>query len=104
MRRLQREFGLSYLFISHNLAVVRHIADRVAVMYLGKLVEVASKRELYENPQHPYTKALLSAVPVAEPDETSNRVALTGDIPSPIDPPSRSEEHTSELQSLMSIS
>lgn len=94
MRRLQRESGLSYLFISHNLAVVRHIADRVAVMYLGKLVEVASKRELYENPQHPYTKALLSAVPVAEPDEKTDRVALSGDIPSPIDPPRGCQFHT----------
>lgn len=95
MRRLQRELGLSYLFISHNLAVVRHIADRVAVMYLGKLVEVAGKRELYENPQHPYTKALLSAVPVSgRGADARQKVTISGDIPSAINPPTGCRFHT----------
>ncbi len=87
MRDLQRELGLTYLFISHNLAVVRHIADRVAVMYLGKIVEITDKHALYENPLHPYTKALLSAIPIAKPGEPRNRTVLTGDVPSPMAPP-----------------
>jgi oligopeptide/dipeptide ABC transporter ATP-binding protein len=87
MRDLQRELGLTYLFISHNLAVVRHIADRVAVMYLGKIVEMTDKNALYENPQHPYTKALLSAIPMTNPDQRRQRVVLTGDVPSPMSPP-----------------
>ena len=87
MRDLQRELGLTYLFISHNLAVVRHIADRVAVMYLGKIVEITDKNALYENPLHPYTKALLSAIPIAKPGEPRNRTVLTGDVPSPMSPP-----------------
>ncbi|MEX0921986.1 MAG: dipeptide ABC transporter ATP-binding protein [Rhodovibrionaceae bacterium] len=94
MRRLQKEFGLSYLFISHDLSVVRHISDRVAVMYLGKLVEVTTKAELYKNPQHPYTQALLSAVPVPDPSQKTEPMALSGDIPSAINPPKGCRFHT----------
>jgi oligopeptide/dipeptide ABC transporter ATP-binding protein len=88
MDELQDEFGLTYLFISHDLSVIRYIADRVAVMYLGEIVELADKEELFENPQHPYTEALLSAIPVPDPRSTETRSLLKGDVPSPIDPPS----------------
>ena len=84
---LQREMGLSYLFISHDLAVVKHISDRIAVMYLGRIVELAPSEEIYSNPIHPYTKALISAIPVADPTYEPDRVILGGDVPSPIDPP-----------------
>jgi peptide/nickel transport system ATP-binding protein len=87
---LQRKLGLSYLFVAHDLAVIRHIADRVAVMYLGKIVEIGDVTEVYERPAHPYTQALLSAIPIPDPEteRTRTRILLQGDLPSPANPPS----------------
>lgn len=94
MNQLQERFGLTYLFISHDLSVVKHISDRVAVMYLGGIVEITSKNELYKNPLHPYTKALLTAIPLPDPEKKTDPKILEGDLPSPYNPPTGCRFHT----------
>ncbi len=94
MKQLQKELGLTYLFISHNIGVIRHISDRIAVMYLGKIVEMAEKKTLLQSPAHPYTKALLAAVPTMNPKKKRETLILEGDVPSPMNPPSGCRFHT----------
>ncbi|WP_411954142.1 ABC transporter ATP-binding protein [Alkalibacillus sp. S2W] len=94
LKKFQNEMNLTYLFIAHDLGVVRHISDRIIVMYLGKIVEMGDTKSIFENPQHPYTKALLSAIPVPDPEKKTDRIFLQGDVPSPMDPPKGCRFHT----------
>ncbi|MED4784211.1 dipeptide ABC transporter ATP-binding protein [Brevibacillus choshinensis] len=102
LQDLQEQFGMTYIFISHDLGVVEHISDRVAVMYLGEIVELSDKEELFQNPLHPYTRALISAIPVSDPDEKKERIILQGDLPSPANPPTGCRFHP-RCQSCMDI-
>jgi len=94
MKKMQQDFGPAYLFISHDLSVVRYVCDRVAVMYLGRIVEIGSKTDIFENAAHPYTQALLSAIPIPDVDAKKDRIVLQGDVPSPLDPPTGCRFHT----------
>src|SRR5262249_58959551 len=93
LKSLQRELGLTYVFIAHNLGVVEHLSDRVAVMYLGRVAEMADRERMYGNPRPPYTQALMSAIPLPDPTLRRKRIILTGDVPSPVDPPSGCNFH-----------
>jgi peptide/nickel transport system ATP-binding protein/oligopeptide transport system ATP-binding protein len=93
LKSLQRELGLTYLFIAHNMGVVEHISDRVTVMYLGKVVELADRQQMFRAPEHPYTQALMSAIPIPDPELRRKRVILRGDVPSPVNPPSGCHFH-----------
>ena len=94
MQELQKKYNLTYIFISHNLSVVKHVCDRIAVMYLGNIMEIADKKELFANPRHPYTQALLEAIPIPDPDIPSMSGMLEGDVPSPVNPPQGCCFHT----------
>jgi oligopeptide/dipeptide ABC transporter ATP-binding protein len=94
MKELQRKYNLTYIFISHNLSVVKHVCDRIAVMYLGNMMEIADKKDLFDKPLHPYTRALLDAIPVPDPDIKSMTGTLEGDVPSPVNPPKGCVFHT----------
>ena len=94
LQELKESFQLTYMFISHNLSVIKHVCDRIAVMYLGTIVEIADKKQIFENPIHPYTRALISAIPIADPDQRRDRILLEGDIPSPNNPPPGCRFHT----------